>query len=512
MSAVSKYKGKAYLVGAGPGDPQLISLRGLELIRRAEVIIYDYLANPQLLKGASAQAELIYVGKKADRHTLKQEQITRLIVDKAKAGKQVVRLKGGDPFIFGRGAEEAEELADQGVDFEIVPGITSAISVPAYAGIPLTHRDYTSGVAFFTGHEGEGKESSGIDWDKIATGVGTLVFLMGVGNLEHNVSKLMKHGRDPETPVALIRWGSTPKQQTVVGCLKDIVAKAGQAGMKPPAITVVGEVVALREKLNWFEHKPLFGKGVVVTRTRTQASQLSTKLAELGAEVFEFPTIRIEAVDDYRQLDAALKRLADYDWLIFTSVNGVEYFLKRLKAKGLDIRELKGLKLCAIGPATAQALLDLHLRVDYVPPEYRAEAIISGLEQQGIKGQRVLIPRAQAAREILPEQLAGLGAKVEVVPTYKTVKAESNAKELKELFQQKRVQLVTFTSSSTVNNFVELLGQDNLPSLMDGVIIASIGPITAKTAEKHSLISQIMPPDYTIPALVAAIGEWFKKN
>ncbi len=496
-------------MGAGPGDPQLISLRGLELISQAEVIIYDYLSNAQLLKGASAEAELIYVGKKASQHTLKQDQITQLIVDKAKDGKRVVRLKGGDPFMFGRGGEEAEELADNGVDFEVVPGITSAISVPAYAGIPLTHRDYTSGVAFFTGHEGEGKESSSIDWGKISTGVGTLVFLMGVGNLEHNVSKLIEHGRDPKTPVALIRWGSTPKQQTVVGCLEDIVAKARQAEIKPPAITVVGEVVALRQKLNWFEQKPLFSKGVVVTRSRMQASQLSTRLAELGAEVFEFPTIQIEPVGDYKQLDAALERLADYDWLIFTSVNGVEYFLKRLKSRGKDIRELKGVKLCAIGPATAHALGDLHLRVDYVPQEYRAEAIIAGLEQQGIKGQRVLIPRAKEARQILPEQLTQLGAEVEVVPTYKTVKASANAEELKKLFRQKKVQLVTFTSSSTVNNFVELLGEENLADLMHGVIVASIGPITAKTAEKHGLTSQIMPKDYTISALVASIGEHF---
>ncbi len=509
---MSQYKGKVYLVGAGPGDPQLISLRGLDLIKQAEVIIYDYLAGSQLLKSASPQAELIYVGKKASRHTLRQEQINQLILDKVKAGKKVVRLKGGDPFVFGRGGEEAEILADQNLPFEIVPGITSAISVPAYAGIPLTHRDYTSGVAFFTGHEGEGKQTPSIDWDKIATGVGTLVFLMGVGNLEHIVSKLIEHGRSPQTPVALIRWGSTSRQQTVVGTLENITAKAKEMGIKPPAITVVGEVVRLREKLNWFEHKPLFGKGVVVTRSRTQASQLSSKLAELGAEVFEFPTIRIEPADDYRQLDAALERLSDYNWLIFTSVNGVEYFFRRLKEKDKDIRELKGLKLCAIGPATAYALEELQLRIDYVPGEYRAEAIIEGLEQQGIKGQKVLIPRAMQAREVLPDELSRLGAKVEVVPAYKTVKAEGNAEELRELFKAKKVQMVTFTSSSTVNNFVELLGKENLASLMEDVIVASIGPITAKTAEKHGLTSQIMPQDYTIPALVEAIEEWFSSK
>jgi uroporphyrinogen III methyltransferase/synthase len=512
MTLVSKYKGKVYLVGAGPGDPQLISLRGLELIRRAEVVIYDYLANPQLLKATSPQAELIYVGKQAGRHTLSQQQITQLIVDKAKAGKLVVRLKGGDPFIFGRGGEEAEALADEGIAFEIVPGITSGVAVPAFAGIPLTHRDYTSSVAFFTGHEGEDKSSSAIHWDKIATGVGTLVFLMGVGNLEYIVSQLMKYGREPQTPVALIRWGSTPEQQTLVGTLENIAAKAKRQRLTPPAIIVVGEVVGLRNKLNWFEHKPLFGKGVVVTRSRTQASQLSAQLAELGARVFEFPAIQVEPADSYRQLDAALENLSGYDWLIFTSVNGVEYFLKRLRENGGDIRELKGIKLCAIGPATARVLEELELRIDYVPAEYRAEAIIAGLRQRGIKGQRVLIPRAESAREILPEELAGLGAEVEVVPAYKTVRASGNAEELRQLFKEKRVQLVTFTSSSTVNNFVELLGKDDLSSLMGGVVIASIGPITAKTAEKHGLISQIVPREYTIPALVEAIGEWFNKS
>jgi uroporphyrinogen III methyltransferase/synthase len=509
MDPVSQNKGKVYLVGAGPGNPQLITLRGLELIKQAEVIIYDYLASPQLLKMAPPQAELIYVGKKASQHTLRQEQITRLIVNKAKAGKQVVRLKGGDPFIFGRGGEEAEELADEGIDFEIVPGITSAISVPAFAGIPLTHRDYTPGVAFFTGHEGEHKSSSTIEWDKIATGVGTLVFLMGVGNLEHIVSQLTKHGRSPQTPAALIRWGTTPQQQVLVGTLENIVAKIQQQGLKPPAIIVVGEVIKLRDKLNWFEHKPLFGKGVLVTRSRTQASQLSVRLAELGARVFEFPTIQIEPADSYQPLDAAIDNLADYHWLIFTSVNGVEFFLDRLKNKGKDIRELKGIKLCAIGPATAQALEVLQLKLDYVPAEYRAEAIIEGLKHQGIQGRRVLIPRAQEAREILPEELVKLGARVEVVPAYKTVKAEGNAAEIRQLFQEKQVQIVTFASSSTVNNFVELLGKDNLAALMDGVTVASIGPITAKTAEKHGLASQIMPQDYTIPALAEAIGEWF---
>ncbi len=500
-------KGKVYLVGAGPGNPELISVRGLNLIKKAEVLIYDYLANAKLLKFAHPQAQLIYVGKKAGQHTLKQEKINQLIIDKAKAGYQVVRLKGGDSFIFGRGGEEAEILVEHGIDFEIVPGITSAISVPAYAGIPLTHRDYTVGVAFFTGHEKEGKKKSAICWDKIATGIGTLVFLMGVGNLQHIVSQLIKHGRAPDTPIALIRWGTTPQQKTVVGVLDNIVQRVKEQGLKPPAIIVVGKVVKLRDKLSWFEKKPLYGKGIVVTRSRSQVSLLSERLSALGAEVFEFPTIQIEPVNDYSALDAALDKLSKYDWLIFTSINGVKYFLERLEHQGLDIRALCGLKLCAIGPATAQAIKDLHLKCDYVPAEYRAEAIISGLADIGIKNKRLLIPRAAEARAILPEQLSKQGAKVEVVPTYKTVEPDTNKEELRKLFENKKVNLVTFTSSPTVHNFVKLLGKDNLPVLLDGVSIASIGPITADTALKYGLSSQIMPDEYTIPALAEAIRQ-----
>ncbi len=496
-------KGKVFLVGAGPGDPQLITLKGVECLRQAQVVIYDYLANQQLLRHCSPQAELIYVGKKASRHTLPQGGINELIVSKASEGKIVVRLKGGDPFIFGRGGEEAQDLAEQGIPFEVVPGVTSAIAAPAYAGIPLTHRDYTANCAFITGHEDPTKETSSIAWDKISTGIGTLVFLMGVGNLPEITRRLVENGRSPDTPVALIRWGSTTRQRTVVGTLADIVEKAKD--VKPPSIIIVGEVINLRPLLNWFETKPLFGKRVLVTRSREQASQLSARLSSYGAEVLEVPTIQVVPADDYRDLDAAIGDLGGFDWLIFTSVNGVDYFLQRLRAQAKDVRELKGVKLAAIGPATAQKLEDLQLVVDYVPAEYRAEAIIEGLRQRGIEGKKVLLPRAQVAREVLPEELARCGAQVRVVTAYKTIQPEMDL----DLLKDARPDVITFTSSSTVSNFVKAVGKDNLKAILEGTVVASIGPITADTAKKLGLKTQIMPSAYTIPALVEAIVEYF---
>ena len=499
-------KGKVFLVGAGPGDPQLITLKGVECLRRAQVVIYDYLANRQLLCHCPPQAELIYVGKKASRHTLPQGGINELIVNKATEGKIVVRLKGGDPFIFGRGGEEAQDLAEQGIPFEVVPGVTSAIAAPAYAGIPLTHRDYTANCAFITGHENPNKETSSIAWDKISTGIGTLVFLMGVGNLPEITRRLVENGRSPDTPVALIRWGSTPRQRTVVGTLADIVEKA--KGFKPPSIIIVGEVINLRPLLNWFESKPLFGKRVLVTRSREQASQLSARLSAQGAEVLEVPTIQVVPADDYRDLDAAIGELGSFDWLIFTSVNGVDYFLRRLKAQGKDVRELKGIKLAAIGPATAQKLEDLQLIVDYVPGEYRAEAIIEGLRRHGIEGKKVLLPRAQVAREVLPEELSRCGAQVRVVTAYKTIQPEMDL----DLLREAKPDVITFTSSSTVSNFVSAVGQDNINEILKGTTIASIGPITADTATSLGLETEIMPSAYTIPGLVEAIVDYFSSK
>ena len=351
-------KGKVYLVGAGPGDPELLTLKGRRLLGEAEVVIYDFLAHPSLLKFISPAAETIYVGKKGGDHTLPQGDINQLIIDRAQTGKQVVRLKGGDPFIFGRGGEEAEELFKAGIPFEVVPGITSAIAVPAYAGIPLTHRRYNSSVAFITGHEDPLKDQTGLDWEKLATGVETLVFLMGYKNLPRIVERLIQNGRPPRTPAALIRWGTTPEQITVTGSLEEIVPLAEAAGLGPPAILVVGSVVELRDRLSWFERRPLFGKQIVVTRTREQASDLVVRLENLGAHCLEFPTIRLAPPSSWEELDQSIRSLSSYDWILFTSPNGVEAFFERLAALGFDLRDLKGLQIGAIGPATAEAFKD----------------------------------------------------------------------------------------------------------------------------------------------------------
>ena len=359
-------RGKVYLVGAGPGDPGLLTLRGREVLERAEVVIYDYLANEEFLKYAPPRSEKIYVGKKGGDHTLSQQGINELLVEKGRE-KVVVRLKGGDPFVFGRGGEEAQVLVAEDIPFEVVPGVTAAISVPAYAGIPLSHRDITAGMAFVTGHERRDAGTSKIAWDKIATGIGTLVFFMGVKNLPEICTNLVRHGRSSDTPVAVIRWGTTPAQQTVTGTLGDIVEKVREAGLKPPAITVVGEVVRLREELNWFESRPLFGKRIIVTRAREQASDFKAALSDLGADCIEFPTIEIAPPPSWEPLDTAVRNLSTYDWAIFTSVNGVKFFLERLKACRLDVRELKGVRLAAIGPRTAEALEDTGLTPDLVP-------------------------------------------------------------------------------------------------------------------------------------------------
>ena len=505
-------KGKVYLIGAGPGDPGLITVKGLACLKKADVVIYDYLANEQLLSSAKEGAERVYVGKKGGDHTLSQEQINALIIREAKEGKIVARLKGGDPFIFGRGGEEAEEMTEAGIPFEIIPGITSAIAVPAYAGIPLTHRDYTSTVAFITGHEDPTKEESKIAWDKISLGAGTLVFLMGAGNLPTIAAELMKNGRDPETPVALIQRGTLPEQETIVGKLGAIGEIARREKIKPPLIIVVGEVVALREKLSWFESLPLFGKRILVTRSREQASDLSERLRELGAMPVEFPTIEVIPPESWADVDHCAAQMTMYDWIIFTSVNGVKYFLERLFTLGGDIRDLQGPRVCAIGPKTAEALEVLKVRVDFIPSEYRAESIFAGLRDENLKGKRILIPRAKVARDVLPEELRKAGAMVDVVEVYRTVRPGGNAEEVEALLKEGAISAVTFTSSSTVINFVEMVGAQAVRKLIAGVPIASIGPVTAEKAQSFGIETTVMPREYTIPALVDALAEYFKKK
>ncbi len=351
-----------YLVGSGPGDPGLITVKGLECIKKADVIVYDYLVNSVLLRNARKDVELIYVGKKGNQHTMEQDDINQLLVDKAKENKIVTRLKGGDPYVFGRGGEEAIVLKDNNIAFEVVPGITAAIASPNYAGIPVTHRTCTSTFGLITGHEDPTKDQSDVDWEKLSTGLGTLTFYMGIKNLPNIVNQLMKHGRSADTPVAVIRWGTTTHQETVTGTLSTIVEIAKD--IKPPAITIVGEVVNLRDQLNWFESRPLFGKTIIVTRSRDQASVFSDQLIELGANVLEYPTINITDPDDFGPLDKELENLDSTDWLIFTSMNGVDAFFNRIFELGRDVRDLKGVEICSIGPSTTERIKGFHVSID----------------------------------------------------------------------------------------------------------------------------------------------------
>ncbi|MDS1030698.1 uroporphyrinogen-III C-methyltransferase [Bacillota bacterium LX-D] len=498
-------KGYVYLVGAGPGDPGLLTIKGQQCIQKADVVVYDRLVGKKLLGYVRSDAELIYVGKSPERHTLRQEEINELLLKKALEGKIVTRLKGGDPFVFGRGGEEAEILQENGVQFEIVPGITSAIAVPAYAGIPVTHRNCTSTIGIVTGNEDPTKEDSSISWDKIATGMGTLVFLMGMANLPKIVHKLVTNGRSADTPVALIRWGTRPEQETLVGTLSDIVAKAEKVGFKNPAIIIVGEVVTLRDKLQWFEQKPLFGKRIVVTRSREQASALTNCLEQLGAEVVEFPTIEITPPADYSLLDQELENIASYKWIIFTSANGVRAFFKRLRDLKMDIRSLYGINICAIGPKTSEALENYGLCVEYVPEEFVAEAVIAGLQDKITEGDKVLLPRADIARKVLPEALKKIGAEITEVAVYRTVRSENNLPMLLELFENNQIDIITFTSSSTVRNFIETLPQGQKLDLLNKPKIACIGPITAQTAKDFGLDVHIVASEYTIEGLVQAL-------
>ncbi|RLA89217.1 MAG: uroporphyrinogen-III C-methyltransferase [Deltaproteobacteria bacterium] len=509
---VKDLKGIVYLVGAGPGDPGLITQRGLEVLQQADCLVYDYLANQTLLAAAPPEAEIIYVGKRGGDHTLSQERINQLLVAKAQAGLKVVRLKGGDPYIFGRGGEEAEELAQHGIAFEVVPGISSAVAVPAYAGIPLTHRRYASLASLITGHEDPSKPESAIPWEILAHSPGTLVFLMGVKNLAEITEQLQAHGKLAQTPAAVIQQGTTPAQRTVCGTLGNIATLAQAAGIKPPAVLVVGGVVELRPKLNWFETRPLSGKRVVVTRSRDQTSAFVKLLAEQGATCIEVPTIQMQPPDSYAGLDNALGQLSRYDWLILTSTNGVKAFMTRLFQSGQDVRALGGLKIAAIGAATAQALREYSLVADCVPTDYRAEGLVASLGPQIRPGSLILLPRAQIAREVLPQELEKRGALVDVVAAYKTVPGPGLPPDVEASFQQGQVDVLTFTSSSTVTNFAALVGEARFSELAAPAVIAAIGPITAQTLESYGLRAQIQPQTYTIPALSAAIVAYFTKS
>lgn len=506
MTKINKQsRGKVYLVGAGPGDPKLITVRGAELLLKADVIVNDRLANPRLLNYVNPDAEIIYAGKQSRNHYLSQDEIIKVIIDHALQGKTVVRLKGGDPFVFGRGGEEAEALTDAGIEFEIVPGITSAIAVPAYAGIPVTSRTYATSFGVITGHEAPGKEGSDIKWDKISTGLDTIVFLMGLENLKNIVENLIANGRNADTPVAVIQWGTYARQRTVVGTLLDIVETCSEAGITAPAITIVGNVVKLRETVAWLEKKPLFGKRIIVTRAENQASAMVESLESLGADVIEIPVIKFTAPTDYSSIDDAIEDIARFDWILFTSANGVEWFIKRLMESGKDIRAMANAKLGAIGPRTAAALEKLKLRADYIPSRYIAESVVEEIPED-ISGKSVLIPRAKEAREELPDGLRAKGADVYIANAYETVENTSHTEELRQMLSEEDVDIITFTSASTVQSFLALAGDIKVP---ENIAIACIGPITAEEARLHGLNPTIIADEYTIDGLLNAIRENF---
>jgi len=505
--------GKVYLVGAGPGAIDLITIRGMEVLRSAEVVVYDYLVSPGLLAAASAAAELIFAGKKTRTEEGRdQAAINRLLIECAQAGKRVVRLKGGDPFIFGRGGEEASALAAAGVEFEVVPGVTSAIAVPAFAGIPLTHREHGSFVAFVTGHEDQAKGSrSAIPWADLARaarGRGTLVLLMATAKMGASLERLVAGGLPGETPAAAIQSGTTAAQKTVMATIATLAGEAERAELGAPTVVVVGECAAMRNELAWFEKLPLFGRRIVVTRALGKSPAFAGELRAMGAEAIEFPTIETAPPDCYDALDAALARLGEFDWIIFTSATGVESFIARLRTLGRDLRELGARTLIgAIGPATAAKLREHALTVAVTPAEYRAEAIAEAIGVDRVRGARFLIPRAQVAREALPQMLECAGAReVAVVAAYSTVKPKNaQVDRMRELIGSGQIDLVTFTSSSTVSNFCDLLG-----SIPRGLKAAAIGPITAETARARGFEVVVSPAEYTVGALAVAIVDYFR--
>ncbi|WP_077073713.1 uroporphyrinogen-III C-methyltransferase [Mailhella massiliensis] len=500
-----------YLIGAGPGDPGLLTCKGRQALSEADVVVYDYLASDELLALARPDAEFIYVGKIAGNHAMKQGDINRLLIAKAKEGKVVARLKGGDPYIFGRGGEEAEELVDAGVPFEEVPGISSSIAGPAYAGIPLTHRAWSSSVTIITGHEDPTKPGSVHNWDALARSASTLVFLMGMKNLPDIAAKLIASGMDKDTPAALVHWGTTSRQRSLASTLADLPDAAVREGFTNPSIIVVGDVVRLKDKLDWFEKKPLFGRTVVVTRAREQASESAALFARKGAHVIQFPTITISPLRDYGELDEAVANLSRYGWLVFTSVNGVRFFRERLHALKLDARALHGVKVAAIGPATAKAVEAMGVYADLVPSSYVAEGVAEAMLKLGMKGQRVLLPRAREAREVLPEALRAAGAEVDVITAYENVPSEENREEVMKALEEGRLDCVTFGSSSTVRNFLASIPMETLQKHPE-VRFAAIGPVTAKTMHEMGMNVDIQPEQFTIPALVDAVCAAFARQ
>jgi uroporphyrinogen III methyltransferase/synthase len=511
---------KVYLIGAGPGDPELITERGKRRLGEADLVLYDALVHPDLLAGCKAGAELEFVGKRAGRVSQRQAEINERMIAAARAGKVVARLKGGDPYLFGRGTEEAEACVEAGIPFEVVPGVPSPLAVAAYAGISLTHRELASSVALITATESEEKDASSHDWPKLATATQTLVIFMGTRRLPSLMKMLIAHGRDPFTPAAVIQWASLPGQKTVVGTVVDVARLAAEAGIGMPALTIVGDVVAQREHLRWFDRQPLFGKRVLVTRPKEQAAGLSRLLRDEAADAIEMAAIRIvEPSDGGAALRAAVAGIAKYGWVVFTSRNGVEAFFGEVGRQGGDARRLGGARVCAIGPATAEALVKFGVRADVVPEEFRGEAAAEAIIQAATAGQQnvrrapgtlsVLLPRAEEAREVLPEMLREAWMTVDVVAAYRTVgPTGEDAERIAAAIRGPEIDVVTFTSSSTVHEVVKALGAGAVEAL-EGVAVASIGPITTETAQALGVRVDVTASDYTAAGLVTALREHF---
>ncbi len=504
--------GKVYLLGAGPGDPELVTVRALRRLAEANLVLYDALVHPDLLTRVKPGAEVAFVGKRAGRASERQGAINARLLEAARAGKVVARLKGGDPYLFGRGSEEAEVLAAAGIPFEVVPGVPSPVAATAYAGISLTHRSLSSSVAYITATESSAKDRTSHDWARLATGPETLVIFMGLRKLAGLMALLIEHGRPAGTPAAVVQNASLPTQRVVVGTVGDIADRVAEAGLGTPAITIVGEVVALRASLRWFDRAPLFGKRVLVTRPVGQANDLAARLRDEGAVPVVAPTIRIVPPEDPAPLAEAAAAVHTYDWIVFTSANGVDAFFAALDHLGRDARALPA-RVCAIGPKTAHALEARGIRADTIPDEYRGEAVVDAIldEARTLKGARILLPRAAIARDVVPERLRAAGARVDVVPAYRSVRPgpEESAR-IGALFDEDAVDVVTFTSSSTVKNLVEVLG-DEAPARLAARTVASIGPITSETAAELGIRVDVTASEYTIEGLVRALSDHFRR-
>ncbi|MCS1411225.1 MAG: Uroporphyrinogen-III C-methyltransferase [Verrucomicrobia subdivision 3 bacterium] len=506
LTEMSGKTGVVYLVGAGPGDSGLLTMRGGELLGRAEVVVYDALVNPDLLRLAPKDAEFIYAGKRANTRAIPQGELNQLLVAKAQEGRTVVRLKGGDPYVFGRGGEEAEELRLADVCFEVVPGITSIVAATNYAGIPITHRDFCSGFTVVTGHEDPTKDTSSIDWEHLAKISGTKVVLMGVERIGVISEQLITHGMDPATPVGMVRWGTTGRQESLTGTLETIAEQVAQKGFKAPAVTVIGGVVGLREKLNWFEERPLFAQRVVATRTRTQASQLSRRLLELGADVLEIPTIKIGPPKRKEVLVEAIAALGEYDWMVFTSPNGVTSFFDYFFRAFDDIRALGNLRIAAVGPATAAKLSELRLRVDAMPRKYLTDEIAGAIQEfESVENLKIMLARAEVANPELPKELISLGAIVDDVPVYETLIETEDHNGAAARLLEEGADWITFTSSSTVQHFHERFDLPALKEKYPKLRLASIGPETSKALAALREPPTVEATEHTIDGLVEAL-------